>query len=112
MSCKEQIRYLIQKCGREVRFQTEGGEKRFLAYLNPVRERADKIVPTESGVFHQGKWLILLADKDAKVVRDGVIFYSGEDTFYLERAEKVFFGKELVYLWGMVQKVQGGDGNR
>ena len=107
MSCQIIAKRLIYQCGRKVYFPYEQGEKCFTAYLNPIRERTEKIVSTESGVLHQGKWLMLAAAQDADLVQNGVIFRAGEDQFIVERAEKVFFGKEAAYLWAIVQKAEG-----
>lgn len=107
MSCQVIAKRLIYQCGRKVYFPYEQGEKCFTAYLNPIRERTEKIVPTESGVLHQGKWLMLAAAQDADLVQNGAIFRAGEDRFIVERAEKVFFGKEAAYLWAIVQKAEG-----
>ena len=68
MSCQIIAKRLIYQCGRKVYFPYEQGEKCFTAYLNPIRERTEKIVPTESGVLHQGKWLMLAAAQDADPV--------------------------------------------
>ena len=111
MSCKRTVERLIRMCGREVRFPAEEGQVSFLAYLNPVREKSDRIIPTESGVFHQGRWLLLAAAEDAPLVKNGAVFYAGEEPFVVERAEKVFFGKELIYLWAMVSKAEGCEMN-
>ena len=107
MSCQVIAKRLIYQCGRKVYFPYEQGEKCFTAYLNPIRERTEKIVPTESGVLHQGKWLMLAAAQDADLVQNGVIFRAGEDRFIVERAEKVFFGEETAYFWAIVQKAEG-----
>ena len=106
MSCQVIAKRLIYQCGRKV-YLYEQGEKCFTAYLNPIRERTEKIVPTESGVLHQGKWLMLAAAQDADLVQNRAIFRAGEDRFIVERAEKVFFGKEAAYLWAIVQKAEG-----
>lgn len=107
MSCQMIAKRLIYQCGRKVSFPHEQGEKSFTAYLNPIRERTEKIIPTESGVFHQGKWLMLAAAQDAGLVQNGVTFRAGEDRFIVKRVEKVFLGKEIAYLWAIVQKAEG-----
>lgn len=107
MSCQVIAKRLIYQCGRKVYFPYEQGEKCFTAYLNPIRERTEKIVPTESGVLHQGRWLMLVSAQDADLVQNGAIFRAGENRFIVERAEKVFFGKEAAYLWAIVQKAEG-----
>lgn len=107
MSCQVIAKRLIYQCGRKVYFPYEQGEKCFTAYLNPIRERTEKIVPTESGVLHQGKWLMLAATQDADLVQNGAIFRAGEDQFIVERAEKVFFGKEPPISGQSYQKAEG-----
>lgn len=105
MSCQDVIRRLIRQCGREVRFPSQQGEVRFLAYLNPLREQSDKLLPVESGIFHQGKWLLLAPYQDAKEISEGV-FCAGEESFVLERTELVYFKNEPAYLWGIAAKAQ------
>lgn len=108
MSCGDVIRRLIRQCGREVCFELEQGEVRCKAYLNPLREHSDRLLPGEAGVFHQGKWLLLVPYQDAKEISEGV-FYAGEESFVLERSEKVYFQGEPVYLWGIAAKAQEDD---
>lgn len=108
MSCQDVIRGLIRRCGREVSFPLEQGEVRFLAYLNPLRERSDQLLPGETGIFHQGKWLLLVPWQDTKEIREG-IFFAGEERFVLERSERVCFRGEPVYLWGIAAKAQEED---
>lgn len=102
MHCEQVIRRLIRRCGRVVQFPSGS----FLAYLNPIRERTDKLIPTESGIFHQGKWILIASCDKEDEVRGNTVFTAGKEKFLLERVETVYFQNKPAYLWGLAVKAQ------
>lgn len=59
MYCRQVVRRLLRQCGRKVTAQLPEGEISLTAYLNPLRERDDRLGFGESGMVQQGRWLLL-----------------------------------------------------
>ena len=49
MYCRQVVRRLLRQCGREVTVQLPEGAVSLTAYLNPLRERDDRLAPWEEG---------------------------------------------------------------
>ena len=90
MYCRQVVRRLLRQCGRKVTVQLPEGEISLTAYLNPLRERDDRLGFGESGMVQQGRWLLLAPWED----------------FLLERVEKVYFQGEPAYVWGLAVREQ------
>ena len=74
MYCKQVVRRLLRQCGRKVTAQLPEGEISLTAYLNPLRERSDRLGFGESGMVQQGRWL-----HNWMVMKGDVLFLNEND---------------------------------
>lgn len=97
----------IASCGRSLIFKnSQDQDIEVKAYFNPIRERQDKILPTESGIWNQGKWLLLGPESQKELIKEGSVFLADGEKFLLERAELMYYKERPAYVWGMAQRVQ------
>lgn len=71
MYCRQVVRRLLRQCGRRVTVQQAEGEISLTAYLNPLRERSDRLGFGESGMVQQGRWLLLAPGRGGGAVCRG-----------------------------------------
>lgn len=105
MYCKQVVRRLLRQCGRKVTAQLPEGEISLTAYLNPLRERDDRLGFGESGMVQQGRWLLAPWEEGETLAAGMVVTAAGED-FLLEQVEKVYFQGEPAYVWGLAVREQ------
>ena len=78
------------------------------AYLNPIRDRRENLLYTEAGVLHQEKWLLLAPVQQENNLCIGTILHADGEDFLLERVEKIYFGSQPAYLWGIAVRAEEG----
>lgn len=106
MYCKQVVRRLLRQCGRKVTVQLPEGEISLTAYLNPLRERDDRLGFGESGMVQQGRWLLLAPWEEGEALSAGMVVTAAGEDFLLERVEKVYFQGEPAYVWGLAVREQ------
>ena len=106
MYCKQVVRRLLRQCGRKVTAQLPEGEISLTAYLNPLRDRADRLGFGESGMVQQGRWLLLAPWEEGEALSAGTVVTAAGEDFLLERVEKVYFQGEPAYVWGLAVREQ------
>ena len=106
MYCKQVVRRLLRQCGRKVTAHLPEGEISLTAYLNPLRERDDRLGFGESGMVQQGRWLLLAPWEEGEALAAGTVVTADGEGFLLERAEKVYFQGKPAYVWGLAVRKQ------
>ena len=106
MYCRQVVRRLLRQCGRKVTAQLPEGEISLTAYLNPLRERSDRLGFGESGMVQQGRWLLLAPWEEGEALSAGMVVTAAGEDFLLERVEKVYFQGEPAYVWGLAVREQ------
>lgn len=95
--------------GRKVSFCDNGNEQKFKALIQPLRYKNKMYLDgiyTEIGFNSQGHYLYIgppdpdltAAGKNSRLVADGT-------SYQIDRAEKVYNGENVFYIWAIIRTV-------
>lgn len=91
---------LVRRYGRDVSLWENGVETLGRAFLQPMRDKEDRMIPTQLGRRDQGRFLYL-GESGVAVDQAGEEAYlSCEGTHYdILAAQPVYFGSEILFRW-------------
>ena len=97
--------------GRRARFEEEDGwtSRDFHCFIQPLRYKNKMYlygVNTQIGFNAQGNYLYIgPPDCDVTKLSDDVVLHVGENRYRIDRAEKVYCGEKLYYIWAIIRTV-------
>lgn len=103
----------FRRFGRECRYVTPaGGERRMYAFISPLRYKNKMYlygVNTEIGYNPEGYYLYIGPASPAVSADDDGYIECGGESYRLDRAEKVYRGAEIFYIWAILRKITEAD---
>ena len=105
------ITNFLTRYGRRAFFQEEDGwtSRDLFCFIQPLRYKNKMylyVVNTQIGFNAQGHYLYIgPPDCDVTRLSDDVILCVGEDRYRIDRAEKVYCGEKLYYIWAIIRTV-------
>ncbi len=102
---------LFKSYGRPVEVFTKEGEKvaESSAFISPLRYKNKMYlygVNTEIGYNSQGYYLYIgPPDPDICTVNDGSYLFCMGEKYRIDRAEKVYKGKDVFYIWAVIRVI-------
>ena len=106
-----QIEKFFQKYGRSARFEEPDGWQStpFRCFLQPLRYKNKMYlygVNTQIGFNAQGHYLYIgPPDHDPTALSSHASLRVGDQAYLIDRAEKVYCGEKLYYIWAIVRTV-------
>ena len=97
--------------GRAASFFSKSDEKitNMRAFISPLRYKNKMYlygVNTEIGYNPQGHYLYIgPPDPDLTVAEDGAYLTCGNEKYRIDRAEKVYKGDEVFYIWAIIRVI-------
>ncbi|MBR6941385.1 MAG: hypothetical protein IKH65_11305 [Clostridia bacterium] len=76
------------------------------AFISPLRYRNKMYiygVNTAIGYNSEGYYLYI-GPASADITGDGISVHCGDDTYLIDRAEKVYYGSDVFYIWAVLRK--------
>ena len=100
---KRDFLHLVKKYGRQVMVSERGVDTIGMAFVQPMREKEEKFLPTPLGRKEQGRMLCLSepglalerADEAARLLVDG-------RRYRLLNAQPEYFGEEKLFCWAIL----------
>lgn len=106
---------VFKKYGRSAGFMTKRGGliKKMNAFISPLRYKNKMYlygVNTEIGYNSQGHYLYIgPPDPDLTQMEDGGCVYCLGEKYRVDRAEKVYRGNEVFYIWAIIRVIVEND---
>lgn len=107
----------MEKYGREMTVHTSDGwvSNTFHAFIEPLRYKNKMYldgINTEIGYDKQGHYLYIgPAEHDLSQLDDDSFVQADSDKFIVDRAEKVYKGKDVLYIWAIIREIVEVDEN-
>ncbi len=101
----------FEKYGRPAEYSSKDGEKlkEMKAFISPLRYKNKMYlygVNTEIGYNSQGYYLYIgPADPDLTLAKDGEYISCLGEKYRIDRAEKVYRGNEVFYIWAIIRVI-------
>ncbi len=104
------LKPMLSSCGREVELCKPNGEKqKFKALIQPLRYKNKMYLDgiyTEIGFNSQGHYLYIGPPEiDLTATADGEFLSADGVSYQIDRAEKVYMGKEPFYIWAIIRTI-------
>lgn len=105
------IESIFRKYGRPTSFVSKNGEtlKEMKAFISPLRYKNKMYlygVNTEIGYNSQGHYLYIgPPDPDLTVSADGEYISCLGEKYRIDRAEKVYKGEDVFYIWAIIRVI-------
>lgn len=107
---KRDFQRLVRKYGRQVLVSEHGVDTIGMAFVQPMREKEEKLLPTPLGRREQGKMLCLSepglaleqAGEEARLL-------VGEQCYRLLTARPEYFGEEKLFCWAVLIPDEEGE---
>ena len=107
---KRDFQRLVRKYGRQVLVSEHGVDSIGMAFVQPMREKEEKLLPTPLGRREQGKMLCLsepglaldCAGEEARLLVDG-------KCYRLLTARPEYFGEEKLFCWAVLIPDEEGE---
>ena len=107
---KRDFQRLVRKYGRQVLVSEHGVDTIGMAFVQPMREKEEKLLPTPLGRREQGKMLCLSepglalehAGEEARLL-------VGEKSYRLLTARSEYFGEEKLFCWAVLIPDEEGE---
>ena len=102
---------IFDSYGRTASFASKNGEKiaDMKAFISPLRYKNKMYlygVNTEIGYNSQGHYLYIgPPEPDLTVAEEGSYVICGDETYRIDRAEKVYKGDEVFYIWAIIRVI-------
>ena len=102
---------IFGKYGRPTEFVSKNGEilKKMRAFISPLRYKNKMYlygVNTEIGYNSQGHYLYIgPPDPDLTLATDGEYISCSGEKYRIDRAEKVYKGEEVFYIWAIIRVI-------
>ena len=102
---------IFEKYGRPASFMSKDGEKlgEIKAFISPLRYKNKMYlygVNTEIGYNSQGHYLYIgPPDPDLTAAEDGEYISCLGEKYRIDRAEKVYKGNEVFYIWAIIRVI-------
>ena len=106
-----QIKKFLERYGRAAHFEEPDGWRStdFHCFLQPLRYKNKMYlygVNTQIGFNAQGHYLYIgPPDHDPTHLSNRASLHIGDQSYLVDRAEKVYCGKDLYYIWAIVRTV-------
>lgn len=105
------INPIFDSYGRTAAFSSKSGEKlaEMKAFISPLRYKNKMYlygVNTEIGYNSQGHYLYIgPPEPDLTAAEEGAYVICGEEKYRIDRAEKVYKGDEVFYIWAIIRVI-------
>lgn len=105
------IASILNSYGRPASFSSKDGEKLtdMRAFISPLRYKNKMYlygVNTEIGYNPQGHYLYIgPPDPDLTAAEEGAYVTCGREKYRIDRAEKVYRGDEVFYIWAIIRVI-------
>ncbi len=105
------INPIFDSYGRTASFSSRNGEKitDMKAFISPLRYKNKMYlygVNTEIGYNSQGHYLYIgPPEPDLTAAEEGSYVTCGEEKYRIDRAEKVYKGDEVFYIWAIIRVI-------
>lgn len=105
------IKQIFDSYGRAASFSSKNGEKitGMKAFISPLRYKNKMYlygVNTEIGYNSQGHYLYIgPPEPDLTAAEEGAYVTCGEEKYRIDRAEKVYKGDEVFYIWAIIRVI-------
>ena len=104
------VKSMFEKYGQEVTVKTDDGWSSpiFGAFIQPLRYKNKMYlygVNTEIGYNSQGYYLYIGPPEHDLTVNEDALIIDGDIKYQIDRAEKIKFGEEVLYVWAVVRTV-------
>lgn len=100
---------IFARLGRKVTLTDSGKTESCKALIQPLRYKNKMYldgVYTEIGFNSQGHYLYIgPADVDLTAVADGDFLSAGSMNYQIDRAEKVYAGEKVFYIWAIIRTI-------
>ena len=100
---------IINLFGRTVEFSTADTSKSYKAFIQPLRYKNKMYldgVYTQIGFNSQGHYLYIgPPDPDLTACDDGAFLLSDGIKYQIDRAEKVYNGDRVFYIWAIIRTI-------
>ncbi len=106
---------ILKKYGRPASFMSKEGKKlgEMSAFISPLRYKNKMYlygVNTEIGYNSQGHYLYIgPPDPDLSAAEDGEYISCLGEKYRIDRAEKVYRGNEVYYIWAIIRVIVETD---
>ena len=104
------MNYFFEKYGRECRFLTGENDEYpavMRAFLSPLRYKNKMYlygVNTEIGYNPEGTYLYIGPPSPDITQAENASIACGEDIYRIDRAERVYKGEEIYYIWAVLRR--------
>lgn len=105
------ITAIFDSYGRSAEFLSSDGEKitEMKAFISPLRYKNKMYlygVNTEIGYNSQGHYLYIgPPNPDLTAAEDGAYIVCGTEKYRIDRAERVYKGDEVFYIWAIIRVI-------
>ena len=104
------LKSMFEKYGQEVTLKTDDGWSSpiYGAFIQPLRYKNKMYlygVNTEIGYNSQGYYLYIGPPEHDLTVNEDALIIDGDIKYQIDRAEKIKFGEEVLYVWAVVRTV-------
>lgn len=105
------IKRIMERFGRQIRLCLPGDtqSEAFGAFVQPLRYKNKMYlggVNTRIGFNREGYYLYLgPPEHDLTDLPDGAFLAQGDETFTIDRAEKVYFCDEVSHIWAIIRSI-------
>ena len=103
------VKKLLDTYGRTVELCTDSEAKKFKALIQPLRYKNKMYLDgiyTQIGFNSQGHYLYIgPPDPDLTVAEDGAFLFSDGIKYQIDRAERVYSGDEVFYIWAIIRTI-------
>ena len=103
------IEKMLDTYGRAVEFNTADTAKSYKAFIQPLRYKNKMYldgVYTQIGFNSQGHYLYIgPPDPDLTACADGAFLLSDGIKYQIDRAEKVYNGNRVFYIWAIIRTI-------
>ncbi len=102
---------VFESYGRPAEFSSKDGEtlKKMRAFISPLRYKNKMYlygVNTEIGYNSQGHYLYIgPPDPDLTLAQDGEYISCMGEKYRIDRAEKVYKGEDVFYIWAIIRVI-------
>lgn len=110
----EYVDIMIEKYGEEVSVScSDMPTQRTKAFIQPMRKKGTSYYGDEGydlGVIDDSHYLYI-GKKDVRLdlYPFDTVLQANEDKYILKKAHKVCIGRDIIYIWGMIQKYSEED---
>lgn len=100
---KRDFSRLVRRYGREVFLRENGVDTMGMAFIQPVGDKSERLIPTPLGRREQGRLLCLCENGLAlETAGEEARLWCGGRAYRVVTAQPVYFGEESLFCWAVL----------